>query len=303
LSEGLKLLDEIWGKGTKGAAKGPPPRNVLHDLEKILKTPRESWSAPLLRSLWSGLLPGITRRNRSVAHEEQFLITAGFLLRPGYGVELDDLRIRELWRTREVGLAHPKEKRILVQWWIMWRRVAGGLTTSQQSDLFKNIEHLLFKEPEALRLAASFEYLPASAKESLANSLTRQLGTFFRDSKGAEVPVLTSVYLWSLERLINRNPLYSGAAHLTSSASVQALYEKLELACEKHPALAKVFLSGLSSTNSREYDVNTDYKRKLENILIRHKLPTRPLWEPLERTKTEREQIAGDSLPHGLQIV
>lgn len=303
LSEGLRLLDDIWGKGTKGAPKSPPPKNVLRELEKLLKTTRETWTAPLLRSLWSGLLPGITRRNRSLAHEEQFLITAGFLLRPGYGVELDDIRIQELWRTREVGLAHPKEKRILVQWWIMWRRVAGGLTTSQQSDLFKNVEHLLFKEPEALRLAASFEFLPASVKESLAGSLAKQLAAVIRDPKGGDTPALPSVSLWSLERLINRNPLYSGSAHLTSALSVQGLFDKLEDGCIKNSSLAKVFLSGFSCTNNREYDISADYKRRLESILTRHKLPATSLWEPIERTETEFAQIAGDSLPHGLRIV
>lgn len=303
LSEGLKLLDTIWGKGTKGTPKSPPPKNVLRELEKILKTSRDTWSAPLLRSLWSGLLPGITRRNRSLAHEEQFFVTAGFLLRPGYGVELDDIRLQELWRTREIGLAHPKEKRILVLWWIMWRRVAGGLTASQQADFFKSIEHLLFKEPEALRLAASFEFLPRSVKESLATSLTKQLGAVIRDTRGSETPPLPSVALWSLERLINRNPLYSGSAHLTSALAVQGLFDKLEDGCFKNPALAKVFLSGFSSTENREFEISSDYKKRLESILTRHKLPSRPLWEPVERTETELAQIAGDTLPHGLRIV
>jgi hypothetical protein len=303
LSEGLKLLDDIWGKGIRGTPKGPPPKAVLRELEKILLSARESWSAPLLRSLWSGLLPGITRRNRSLAHEEQFFITAGFLLRPGYGVELDDIRMQELWRTREVGLAHPKEKRILVQWWIMWRRVAGGLTASQQNDLFKNVEQLLFKEPEALRMAASFEYLPSSIKESLAGSLGKQLGVMIRENTGANTLTVPSVYLWSLERLINRNPLYSGSAHLTSAHTVQGLFDRLEGGCLKNPGMAKVFLSGFSCTNTREYEVSPDYKRRLENILIRHKLTTTPLWEPIERTEIELSQIAGDTLPHGLRIV
>jgi molecular chaperone DnaK (HSP70) len=304
LSQGLELLDDIWGKGTKGAPKGASPRNVLRELEKVLRTNRDSWTAPLLRSLWSGLLPGLTRRNRSLAHEEQFFITAGFLLRPGYGVELDDIRLQELWRTREVGLAHPKEKRILVQWWIMWRRVAGGLTSSQQSDLFKSVEHLLFKEPEALRLSASFEYLPASIKERLAGSLAKQIGAPVRDATDATPSVLPSVYLWSLERLINRNPLYSGCAHLISAPAVQGLYDKLEDTCLKHAPLAKVFLSGFSSTNAKEYDVSAEYKRRLETILVQHKLPTKPLWEPLvKRSEAELAQIAGDTLPHGLKIV
>jgi len=303
LDKGLKLLDDIWGKGIKGSPKIAAPKNILRELESTLKASRDVWSAPLLRSLWSGLLPGITRRNRSISHEEQFFIVAGFLLRPGYGVELDDIRIQELWRTKEVGLAHPKEKRILIQWWIMWRRIAGGLSTTQQVDIFKSVEHLVFKEPEALKLCASFEYLPISTKETLAGSLAKQLGTLTRGAKDSQSIHLPTAYLWSLERLIDRNPIYAGAAHLISSSYIQGLYEKLESTLEQYPALAKAFTAGFSATHARGFDVSDDYKRRLEKTLVRHKLPIKSLWEPIERTATELAQIAGDSLPHGLKVV
>jgi hypothetical protein len=57
---------------------------LLRDLERIFGQERNNWSLVLLRSLWPALYPGITRRGRSLAHENTWLYLAGFVLRPGY---------------------------------------------------------------------------------------------------------------------------------------------------------------------------------------------------------------------------
>jgi len=69
-------------------------------------------------------------RALSVEHEEAWLILAGFLLRPGFGVTMDERRIDELWRIVRGGLRFPG-KRIKLQEYILWRRVAGGLDRVQ----------------------------------------------------------------------------------------------------------------------------------------------------------------------------
>ena len=59
---------------------------------------------------------------------------AGFLLRPGFGVVGDDLRIDALWRVHDDGPCFPG-RRIKSQEYILWRRVAGGLTRERQTRL------------------------------------------------------------------------------------------------------------------------------------------------------------------------
>ena len=73
-------------------------------------------------------------RKESVDHEEAWLALAGFLLRPGFGVVGDEVRLDSLWRLRETGLCFPG-KRIRCQECILWRRVAGGLTPARQERI------------------------------------------------------------------------------------------------------------------------------------------------------------------------
>jgi hypothetical protein len=55
-----------------------------------------------------------------------------FLLRPGFGVVGDDLRMDALWRLHDAGPCFPG-RRIRCQEYILWRRVAGGLTRERQN--------------------------------------------------------------------------------------------------------------------------------------------------------------------------
>ena len=107
---------------------------ILKSLEPILGSPRSGWNGPLLRALWPALEERLDSRRLSVDHEEAWLIIAGFLLRPGFGVVGDDVRIDALWRLHDAGPCFPG-RRIKSQEYILWRRVAGGLTRERQNKL------------------------------------------------------------------------------------------------------------------------------------------------------------------------
>jgi hypothetical protein len=80
---------------------------TLKSLERILGSPRGGWNGPLLRALWPALHDRLDGRRLSVDLEEAWLIVAGFLLRPGFGVVRDDLRIDALWRLHDAGPCFP----------------------------------------------------------------------------------------------------------------------------------------------------------------------------------------------------
>jgi uncharacterized protein DUF3731 len=107
---------------------------LLRNLEQILGMPKSEWNAALVRALWPALERCKDLRKQSVDHEEAWLILAGFLLRPGFGVAADNFRIDSLWRLREQGLKFPG-KRIKAQEYILWRRVAGGLTEQRHQQI------------------------------------------------------------------------------------------------------------------------------------------------------------------------
>ena len=67
-------------------------------------------------------------------HEARWLNLLGFALRPGYGLAVDDWRVAETWRIVQGKLAHPTAA-CRVEGWILWRRVAGGLSAGQHQAL------------------------------------------------------------------------------------------------------------------------------------------------------------------------
>ena len=107
---------------------------LFQSLEQILGRSKGDWNGILVRELWSSLEACQVSRELSAEHEETWLIVAGFLLRPGFGVTMDEVRINNLWRIVTDGPSFPG-KRTRVQEYILWRRVAGGLSRDQQEIL------------------------------------------------------------------------------------------------------------------------------------------------------------------------
>src|SRR5262245_32311712 len=150
-------------------------KTLTKDLERLLRQERAHWNIALLRSLWPSLSPGLTRRGRSLLHENTWLYLAGFLLRPGYGDELDPWRMTELWQCFDLGLFHRKEKSAQSNWWMMWRRTAGGLDSEQQQRLFDaalpQFQSSAAEFVEGTRLLGSLERIALPCKLELAASL------------------------------------------------------------------------------------------------------------------------------------
>ena len=72
-------------------------------------------------------------RKLSPAHEARWLSLLGFSLRPGFGMAVDDWRMAQTRRLLS-GLIHNNPT-CRAEWWILWRRVAGGLPSGQQRSL------------------------------------------------------------------------------------------------------------------------------------------------------------------------
>ncbi len=137
--------------------------NLLKSLEQLLGTQKANWNWVLVRELWRTLYEHFDRRRESVEHEEAWLILAGFFLRPGFGADGDDIRLNQLWQIKTDGLAYPG-KRIQLQEYILWRRVAGGLDRARQETVLQpELPRLLTQKnpaPELIRLVGSLERIP-----------------------------------------------------------------------------------------------------------------------------------------------
>ena len=61
----------------------------------------------------------------------RWLNLAGFCLRPGYGLAVDDWRVAQMWRLFPREVVHDRNELVRAEWWILWRRVAGGLSAGE----------------------------------------------------------------------------------------------------------------------------------------------------------------------------
>lgn len=280
---------------------------IMEHLEKTLERTRLEWPGSVLRSLWDELLKLAPMRKSLQEKEIRWWNLAGFLLRPGYGFPLDDFRIKELWKIILSEIKTRKSPDLLLQEWICYRRIAGGLTKGQQTQLASDLlpslnknrieiknKNDLYQFQEKIRLLASFEYLDCITKEKLGEVLLKRL--MMED--------YTSTEIWALGRIGARHPVYGSAAHVipreTCSKWVVDLLEKSKIPIEKLS-----FLVGqlARKTKMREINLpdsilqkaqvhfqNTEYNNRLSTLLF----------EEGGLTQAEQNEVLGDHLPLGI---
>jgi len=256
LKPAAKLIEAVFGTG--GTSSSPQmAKGLFKALETALDLPRKEWDPLLLRGLWSLLERGMTKKNRSKDHELTWISLAGYTLRPGIGVELDQERSERLWKIFNLGLSFPKEKAHLVQWWTMWRRVSLGLDSKKQNQLFKlalpkginSIEtKSLISDPERLRLVSSLELLESSIKSELFNRLWESY---------AQSP--SELVAWCLSRLIARNLLSEKTDTLISSVQAEEFVREallLDLRLEKFSTLTNAIIRAAELSKDRILEID-----------------------------------------------
>jgi hypothetical protein len=275
---------------------------IQKQLERIVGLPRHEWNAALLRNLWLGLNERMNGRKLSVEHEEAWLTLAGFLLRPGFGFAHDALRMDELWRLRDAGLCFPG-KRSKIQAYILWRRVAGGLTAERQEMLLAGeLDSILAGKaaPELVRLSGSLERLPRETKTDLIQTFIAQV------LKRVEAKKHCAPYLAALGLLLNRVPIYGGPETVVLPEFVARAYAAFEDFDWTEPELLELrdlFLRAARVVDDRNLDVpkwlREQIAYKLESAgIARACTATIRAFTPFGRI--DRTALYGEALPPGL---
>ena len=284
----------------------PPvaPRALLPELERLLGQPRADWLPATLRGLWPALAATLTRRQRSPDHEAVWLSLAGYCLRPGCGWPLDEARLNELWRVRELGLAFPRDLRVQTQEWILWRRVAGGLDTTRQWVLWRRWENQLRAAEvpaELIRAAATLERLPQATRLEFARRLMTRLPRL-----AATAPGQLEAWLWSLGRLCARRSLSGDPADVLPPAILGELLPALgRLKIGPHaPAACAALTQAVRCTGERALDAAPADQAVALALLTRWGATAAQLdcvRAVVAGDETaELQALAGDRLPAGL---
>jgi molecular chaperone DnaK (HSP70) len=289
---------------------------LTRDLETLLEARRDEWSMLTTRALFDALVEVAASRKTSADHEQRWLNLAGFLLRPGTGAPLDAWRSRVMWGVFNEGLAHPRSEPGKLAWWIAWRRIAGGLTKTQQDQIWDRLAQLLLPSTkqakklaeakpskqelaEMWRAIASMERLPVASKVKLGEELLHRMDT----RKGRE----DGVHLWALSRLGARVPLYGPLNAVVPAREVQTWLQTALAWDWPEPDKAAFPLAQLGrKTGDRARDIDDATRAKLATAL--RALPGGDravvLVEQVVALEAREERVAlGDTLPAGLRLV
>jgi molecular chaperone DnaK (HSP70) len=312
----------------RGPAEAEGPRTLTKRLEVILGAERMAWPGALIRTLWAPLWEASGNRGVSPEHEAAWLNLAGILLRPGFGDPLDPGRIENLWSVFRAGMDQEDDLWCRIGWWVLWRRVSGGLSRGQQLELSNRLSPPLLSgaamkaagkagkgkkgkkgkggedEPgmnrqelaEMWRTAASLERVPASSKEGLGDVALRNA-----------VAGRGDFAYWALGRFGARIPLYGPAEEVVHRDKVEGWLDRLlGLDWTKHRgmALAVVQMGRLCADPGR--DISDALRKALVDRLRTTETPdslVSLLLEVKVLQESERGQMFGDALPAGLRLV
>jgi molecular chaperone DnaK (HSP70) len=309
-SEARTSIERIFGgQPTPGTPVTTDIKRLWRGLEQTLG-PRDQWRAPVLRELWSALFAGAKRRRRSPDHERIWLQLTGYTLRPGFGYPLDEWRVEQTAALSTGVLAHT-DKRVWTEFWIMWRRIAGGLSDARQSEIWNYLRPHLERrlgpaapgkaakpkgvQPESLdemvRLAVSLEHLSPEDKSELGGWIAPHATT-------------PGPWAWALGRLGARVPMY-GSAHRTvdperAASWLQVLFEAHQRGMEGAPfAIAQI----ARFTGDRSRDIDESLRDQALQILVSSRAPES--WRHLlthvaPMDEADKARAFGDTLPVGL---
>ena len=303
-------------RATYETANGPDPKHLTRELEAALDAGRDKWPTGLCRRLWEFLAEVADRRRLSPAHLSRWHNLAGFCLRPGFGDPIDKFRVDQLWKTlhsavkgAKPGLAQPEGG---ADYWIMWRRVAGGLGTPLQNTLFSRMRPVLLpgkskvsrppanEYTEMWRAAASLERLDLKAKEQLGEAILKTCRRSPTPPHG----------FFALTRLGARVLLYGPLNNVLHPQVVQKWLDAI-LAFEpghqsERTAWAFCLAQLARRSGQRAIDIDEAHRDGVLNVLKAQPVPghwVRMVEEVVELDEEEQSQMFGEGLPIGLRLL
>jgi len=308
------LLDGAFGAGEA------PPKELVKELEAALESSRGSWPTGLVRRLWEFLEGHAAGRSKSPAHLARWYNLVGFCLRPGFGDPVDRYRVESLWKLITAAASAPaggaRKGPALPEggadYWIMWRRVAGGLNTALQQALFARLKPSLlppkgkpFAKPpaneyaEMWRAAASLERLDAKTKELLGQAILKQI-------KPGAVPVYA---FWSLTRFGARVQLYGPLNSVVHPEIVEKWIDELLAFTPANDNERTGWLFALAQlarkSGLRAVEVSDTARERVLAVLKTNTCPAawpRMVAETIHSEREEQSRLFGDSLPVGLKL-
>ncbi len=300
----MRIKDAFSGKSPKTSV----PR-LIKDITKTVNTPKEKWPLEFIRRTADELMELTPARKRGIEYESRWLNLVGFCLRPGFGDALDEHRVEKLWKSFHDGVFHSKNAQVRSEWWVLWRRIAGGLSASQQRQVFLKISSLLKpgkggkkpnlapqEEVELWMTLANLERLGQDDKAARGKQLLKTLHP--KKSRPQ--------HWWSLSRIGAREPLYGPIDRVLSPGLVTSWIKTILSKQWKNPQPVGMALSRMARlTGDRKRDLDPEMLEEIINWLSPYDWAAphiRVLKEVVPVERQDETQMFGESLPSGIHL-
>ncbi len=281
---------------------------------------RNEWPTSLLRDIWRMLIEHAEGRRKSPAHESSWLNLIGFALRPGFGYALDDWRIDTMWDLLRGKLVHSSPD-VRNQWWIMWRRIAGGLAGGQQNALSNQLLGSIRQTAQQMssgkgkggvvvlhekdaseiwRVLGAFEQLPPSSRKELGDIILKFL------TRPKMQPVRESL-IWALGRIGSRVPLNGNAQSTVSRDTAERwLHQLLKMQLDDAQSLPLCIMQLARKTDDRFVDLSGAARDEAIRFLKEmggHRQLIKLIKEGGETDAETQNALFGEALPLGLKRI
>ncbi len=301
--------------GVKPMPVGPKDvKNLFRTLEKQLG-PRQHWTLPVLRQLWTQLLAGASKRRRSAEHERVMFQLLGYCLRPGMGYPLDGWRCQQTFALFAPLLTFHAEVQVWAEFWVLFRRIALGLSGEAQRQMWAYLKPHLVRQlgpeqpaskakgvvplalEEMVRCTASLEAMDASEKSVFGDLMLRRM------SQGGTAG---GPWAWALGRAGARVMVGSHNEQSVAVSVVEPWVEALlKVDNGKHPGALFALFQMTRLTGDRSKDVSGTTRAAVRQALQEKAAPAgwiAALDEVVTLSAADEARSIGDELPIGLTL-
>lgn len=300
LKQIAKLLDQAFAGNIEY-------NSVFKGLEEILGSPRSNWDAEMLRQLFDLFSERESEFRASQSSLVLWFRLLGFCLRPGYGVAGDVARVDRIWQMVDEGFTYDNPE-FWSDWWVMWKRIAPGLSIERQEALKNRIEPILFqarrrdkKEREVgqhernqiWRLLGHLERLSVAEKERIGWWIAKAPPSYGIDS----------IALHALGRIGARELAYAPDSAMVPQAIANAWAEHLlKKAIPGNSYLDSALREIGRKTGDRLVQIDDLLRKSILDVFkkkLRKKAFIQPLLKATQLEDKELAEMIGEALPSG----
>ena len=309
-----KRLDDENINGKNDYKKNSMPvtiSGIVKTIVNIAGQTKEKWPLGLIRAQSDELIKCIEGRKDSAEHEARWLNLVGFCMRPGFGDAFDEHRVRSLWKIYKTGIIFEKNLQARSEWWILWRRLAGGLKPGQQRQFIQDLTPVVMQK-KGIKVKKTAPQERVEIWMAIANM--ERLNTKDKIKLGgkllSEIMIIKPKpqHFWALSRIGAREPLYGSVDRVIPVNDVSKWIKSILSKKWSEPKFAGLALIQLGrKTGDRTRDIEpaiTDeiikWMDSYADLKGYFKSGKKILQEVVHVTVQEEKAMFGESLPSGI---